>query len=95
MEREKRATFDSVAELYDDVRPHYPEQLFKDLLSLTQLSPDAWILEVGAGTGIATLPLAKQGYRIIAIEMGTELAYGRLGKEFFCRVVLYVVTNAP
>lgn len=71
---EKRATFNEVAELYDDVRPRYPEQLINDLTSLTQLTSDAEILEIGAGTGIATLPLARQGYRITAIEMGPELA---------------------
>jgi SAM-dependent methyltransferase len=74
MELDKRSTFDQVAQLYDDLRPHYPEQLLNDISSLTQLSPEARILEIGAGTGIATFPLARKGYRITAIEMGTNLA---------------------
>jgi SAM-dependent methyltransferase len=31
-------------------------------------------LEIGAGSGIATLPLAKRGYNIVALELGAELA---------------------
>lgn len=71
---EKRRTFDQVAELYDEVRPRYPDQLFEDLIALTDLRPYGRILEIGAGTGIATLPLAERGYDIVAVELGAELA---------------------
>lgn len=75
MTREKqRATFDTVAQLYDDVRPRYPEQLISDVSSLSELPPKANILEIGAGTGIATLPFAEQGHQITAIELGASLA---------------------
>lgn len=74
MELDKRSSFDQVAQLYDDARPRYPKQLLDDMSSLTELSPEASILEIGAGTGIATLPLATTGYRITALEMGPELA---------------------
>ncbi len=71
---EKRSSFDQVAQLYDDVRPGYPEQLLNEISSLAKLPANAAILEIGAGTGIATLPFARQGHRITAIEMGPELA---------------------
>jgi ubiquinone/menaquinone biosynthesis C-methylase UbiE len=71
---EKRATFNQVAELYDQVRPRYPARLFDDLVALSGLPHGGRILEMGAGTGIATLPLAERGYRIVAIELGAELA---------------------
>jgi SAM-dependent methyltransferase len=32
------------------------------------------ILEIGCGTGHATLPLARRGYRILAVELGENLA---------------------
>ena len=32
------------------------------------------ILEIGAGTGLATVPLAERGYEIVAVELGAELA---------------------
>jgi SAM-dependent methyltransferase len=71
---EKRRTFNQVAELYDEVRPRYPDQLIDDLITLSGLPEGGRVLEVGAGTGIATLPLAKRGYQIVAIELGAELA---------------------
>jgi SAM-dependent methyltransferase len=74
MSVQKRETFNQVAELYDGVRPRYPSELFDDLIALAGLPAGGRILEVGAGTGIATLPLAERGYQIVAIELGAELA---------------------
>jgi len=69
-----KATFDQAAELYDRVRPHYPDRLFDDLMTLTSLEADASILEIGCGTGRATLPLAQRGFRITCVELGENLA---------------------
>lgn len=74
MAEEKRATFNQVPELYDQVRPRYPVQLFDDLVALSGVPESGRILEVGAGTGIATLPLAERGYEIVAVEFGADLA---------------------
>ena len=70
----KREAFNEVAELYDRVRPRYPAELFDDLAELAELPDHGRILEVGAGTGIATLPLAERGYEIVAVELGSDLA---------------------
>jgi SAM-dependent methyltransferase len=70
----RRASFDSAAELYDAARPNYPEELFDDLVSLTGLYAGSFILEVGSGTGKATLPLARRGFSILGIELGEHLA---------------------
>ena len=32
------------------------------------------MLEIGCGTGQATVPLAERGYRVVAVEMGTDMA---------------------
>ncbi|WP_236788829.1 bifunctional 2-polyprenyl-6-hydroxyphenol methylase/3-demethylubiquinol 3-O-methyltransferase UbiG [Amycolatopsis sp. GM8] len=32
------------------------------------------VLEIGCGTGQATMPLAKRGYAITAVELGAEMA---------------------
>jgi SAM-dependent methyltransferase len=69
-----RVTFDSAAELYARARPGYPEQLYTDLLAITGLDPPARLLEIGPGTGQATLPLAQRGFAITAIELGANLA---------------------
>ena len=74
-ERERlRQTFDRAAELYDRMRPGYPEALFDDLIALTGLVPGDHLLEVGCATGKATRPLARRGFRITCVELGAELA---------------------
>ena len=69
-----RTTFDEAADLYQEARPDYPQRLFDRLLELTGLRPGDSVLEVGAGPGKATLPLARRGLRITAGEPGPSLA---------------------
>jgi SAM-dependent methyltransferase len=69
-----RATFDEAAALYDEVRPGYPEELFDDVVSLSGIEPAGRILEIGCGTGQATVPFARRGYRILCVELGENLA---------------------
>jgi SAM-dependent methyltransferase len=71
---ELRATFEEVAELYDRARPTYPERVFEDLVALAALPEAARILEIGCGTGQATIPLAERGYRMTCVELGEQLA---------------------
>lgn len=74
-EREQlRTTFDDVADLYHESRPEYPEQIFDRLLEVTGLCPGDRVLEVGAGTGKATIPLARRGLQVTALEPGANLA---------------------
>ena len=69
-----KTTFDSQAELYNEVRPRYPTELFDTLEQACHLSKDAQLLEIAPGTGQATKPLAEKGYSIVAVELGNELA---------------------
>jgi SAM-dependent methyltransferase len=69
-----RRTFDEVPELYDRARPRYPSEVFDDLVSLTGLAPGDRILEIGPGTGQATLPLAERALEIVGLELGGGLA---------------------
>lgn len=72
--RDPRSTFNEDAALYDEARPGYPDAAFADLLSITGLEPPSHVLEIGAGTGHATLPLARRGFRIDCVELGAEMA---------------------
>jgi SAM-dependent methyltransferase len=75
MEREQlRTTFEQVPDLYERARPTYPDELFDDLAEVTGLCEGGRVLEVGCGTGQATLPLARRGYSIICVELGAGLA---------------------
>jgi SAM-dependent methyltransferase len=67
-------SFDANAAVYDRGRPGYPGQLFDDVVALSGPPPGGRILEIGAGTGHATLPFAMRGYRIESIELGEALA---------------------
>ncbi len=69
---EPRRTFEQVAELYDRARPGYPAALIDDLAA--RVPPGAWVLEIGPGTGQATLPLAERGLELVGVELGAGLA---------------------
>jgi SAM-dependent methyltransferase len=71
---ELRETFDTVAELYHAARSRYPHELFDRLVAVTRLRPSARLLEIGPGTGQATVPLARRGFPITAVELGPNLA---------------------
>jgi SAM-dependent methyltransferase len=68
-----RATFNQAARDYDAVRPGYPAELIADIVALSGIPQDGRILEVGCGTGQATLPFARRGYTIHCLDIGAEL----------------------
>lgn len=65
--------FDAIANLYDAVRPNYPQQLIDDIISTSKIPPEGSILEVGSGSGQATSAFADKGYFIHCIEPGESL----------------------
>jgi SAM-dependent methyltransferase len=69
-----RTTFGQDAELYDRCRPGYPDPLFADLVALAGLGPHARVLEIGCGTGQATLPLARLGCTVVALDLSPDMA---------------------
>jgi SAM-dependent methyltransferase len=69
-----RATFEQLPALYDSARPRYPPQVFDDLVALGRLPDAARVIEIGCGTGQATLALAERRYRITCVELGEQLA---------------------
>jgi len=68
------ASFDVFANNYHSVRPGYPAPLFEDVRDRCGIDADSHLLEIGAGSGIATVELANLGCHIIAIEPGAHLA---------------------
>jgi SAM-dependent methyltransferase len=48
--------------------------MFEDLAGLAGIGPGSRVLEIGPGTGQATLPLAERGCRVVAVELGADLA---------------------
>lgn len=71
---QKRAlSFKENAELYDEVRPCYPESWIADLQQLAKASDKTKILEIGSGTGKATTDLLKISKRITCMDPGKEM----------------------
>jgi SAM-dependent methyltransferase len=70
----RRLVFGDVAELYDRSRPSYPEALVDDLIALSGVGEGRRALEVGAGTGKATVLFAARGVDVLAIEPSPGMA---------------------
>ncbi|GAA3044937.1 class I SAM-dependent methyltransferase [Kitasatospora albolonga] len=68
-------SFGAVAAEYDAARPSYPAELFDRLEELAGFPlKGAEVLDVGAGTGIATRLLAARGARVTAVEPSPGMA---------------------
>jgi SAM-dependent methyltransferase len=67
-------SFNAAASTYQRGRPPYPDMVFDLLASRCGLRPGARVLEIGAGTGLATGPLLATGARVVAVEPGANLA---------------------
>lgn len=63
-----------MAELYDRARPSYPEALVEDVLQIAPTPSPQRALEVGAGTGKATVLFARRGLSVLALEPSPAMA---------------------
>jgi SAM-dependent methyltransferase len=86
-----RTSFDSVAATYE-ARPPYPQELYERLVARHGVGDGCRVLEIGPGTGQATLPLLDLGCRITAVELGAHLA-DRLVERTRGRAVDVVVSS--
>jgi SAM-dependent methyltransferase len=74
-DREHRgASFDSVSAEYEAMRPGYPPGVIRLMASVSGLRPETDVLEIGCGTGHATIPLAEYGCTIVGIEPSRRMA---------------------
>ncbi|SNQ50053.1 Methylase involved in ubiquinone/menaquinone biosynthesis [Frankia canadensis] len=66
--------FDPLADAYAAARPGYPEHVLTDIERiLGRPLAGADVVDVGAGTGIATRLLRDRGARVVAVEPGTAM----------------------
>ncbi len=70
----KGRAYDKAAIIYDESRPSYPDPVIDWAIEKTGVQKKDLLLEIGAGTGQATLKFAERGYKIHCIEMGENLA---------------------
>lgn len=74
MGTERRDAFNRDAEGYTEGRPGYPEAVYTFMERIGALRNGARILEIGPGTGQATIELLRRGAAVDAVELGPELA---------------------
>lgn len=67
-----RLSFNEAAEIYDAVRPSYPEAMYDGLFGVLPTKPS--VVEVGPGTGQATWDLLARGAVVHAVEIASSMA---------------------
>src|SRR5580658_2909744 len=90
--RSKGLVFGEVADRYDRARPGYAEKLVDDLLAYSGVAePD--VVEVGSGTGKATVAVAPRAARLVALEPDAHMAQvARQRCERFAAVTMVQTT---
>ncbi len=91
--KEQSKRFDESADYYDQYRPGYPEELIDCILEKTQLQPGSELLEIGAGSGKATLPFVDRGFNLHCIEPGANLAAAGMEKFSPTKRVQYTLSR--
>ena len=74
LEADPRLVFSGVAQSYDRVRPSYPDAAVDDIVSFAGVCPGDRALEVGSGTGKATILFAARGLDLVCLEPNQEMA---------------------
>jgi SAM-dependent methyltransferase len=63
-----------VADDYDRYRLPYPHEVVDAVIALSKLHSGSCALEIGCGSGQLSVPLARLGVNLIAVELGPRLA---------------------
>ena len=72
-ELENRTHFDEIVVNYDKIRPECPGKLFTDIFDYIGTDKAKNTLEIGAGTGKATIPFLDAGYDVTAVEISVNM----------------------
>jgi SAM-dependent methyltransferase len=69
-DRDRAGSFGTVAEQYDRFRPRCPDELIDELAA----PRPARVLDIGCGTGKATVALAARGLAVLGVELDERMA---------------------
>ena len=89
--KELGATFDTKVSLYEKMRPGYVDDLYKAIFDYVKIDENSHVVEVGSGSGQATLPVLKTGCEVTAVEYGEN--FSELLKEKFKDYKFSVLTG--
>ena len=72
--KELGGTFDTAVSLYEKMRPGYVDELYKAIFDYVSIDGNSSVVEVGSGSGQATLPILKTGCALTAVEYGENFS---------------------
>lgn len=67
-------TFDTVASVYDKFRPGYVTELYQEIFHYIPIHSSSKVVEIGIGSGQATLPVLQTGCELTAVEYGAHFS---------------------
>lgn len=74
-------TFDTETSAYDKMRPGYVGGMYQVIFNYAPVNTSSHVLEIGIGSGQATLPFLQRGCRLTAVESGSN--FSELCREKF------------
>ena len=87
-----RFTFNEDVLNYDKMRPTYVKELYENIIQFSNLDSKKNALEIGIGTGQATLPFLNIGCNLTAVELGEDMA--KFSKAKFAKFHNFDVINS-
>lgn len=67
-------TFDTVTSTYEKLRPGYVKELYEEIFEYIPLHTGSKVVEIGIGSGQATLPILESGCTLTAVEYGEHFS---------------------
>jgi ubiquinone/menaquinone biosynthesis C-methylase UbiE len=67
-------TFDTVVSKYEKMRPGYAPELYQTIFDYAPIGEDSRVVEVGSGSGQATLPVLQTGCELVSVEYGENFS---------------------
>ena len=90
--KELGGTFDTAVSLYEKMRPGYVADIYKAIFDYVDIGESSRVVEVGSGSGQATLPVLQTGCSLTAVEYGENFS-GLLRDKFRDHEKFRVVTG--
>lgn len=67
-------TFDTAVSNYDKMRPGYVDEIYQAIFKYVPIDENSNVVEVGSGSGQATLPVLMTGCKLTAVEYGENFS---------------------
>ncbi len=95
MSTEGSVSFERAADVYDRTRLTDPHALAKALDVLDGVLPAGRVLEIGAGTGAITVPMAQRGRRVVGVDISLAMLERLRVKDRTTPVAVADATRLP